>query len=552
MIANIYVEEKSFGDKVLYQDLQLRLQAGEKVGLIGRNGTGKTTLFNMLNGTDTDFAGNIELKKNLVVVSSRQEHHDFEHMQVLDFALHDLPRYSELKHLIDTLPESMGDNVHKIQQYSEALEQFGALDYYRAEEEIAMTLRAYGLSEDHIYGKLGKLSGGQKRFVELAKVQQAKADLILIDEPTNHMDYAAKQFFVDWLTSEQAAVLVITHDRDVLAQVDKIVELRDGNSLIFKGNYNDYLRSNTNKITSEVNEYEITQRRIENLKADVIRFRRLKEKARNPGTIARFKSQEQRAAKELAQLQQLEKPSFWIDKESVQGLNNKLADSYHEHKSRNIRIQTRTKQTKSSRLLIEASKLVLSYGSEPLFNEVSFQLREGERIRLHGKNGAGKTTLVKAILANAAGQPQQSNILSGFIACEKELTIGNYQQELLADYMHLTLAEAVEKTYLEKNVKISDQKIKQILSDYLFNPGSDGSVEVSRLSGGQKARLQLISMLANDPMVLILDEPTNHLDLPSIEELEQALGQYHGAIIYISHDTYFTNNIGGTTVNIDK
>lgn len=552
MIASVTINEKSFGNKILYQDLSLQLQAKEKLGIIGRNGTGKTTLFNLMTGLDTDFDGELEFKKNLVIISSRQEHQGHEDTLVLEYILDDLPQYAALKHIMDTYPETMGSNTHKIGQYSEALEQFSTLGYFMVEEEIIRSLEAYGLNQAQINGTIGNLSGGQKRFVELVKVQHAKADLALIDEPTNHMDYVAKERFLEWFKSAQEAVVVITHDRDVLNQVDRIVEIRDGRAFSFPGNYDAYLRINTSKITSEVNEYEVTQRRITNLKDDLVRFRRLKERARDPGTIHRFKSLEERTKKELTHLQQLEKPSFWIDKESAQGLNTKMSAAYEEHKTRNIKIRARTTESSSNRLLIEASKLSLGYENEPLFTDMNFQLREGDRMRLHGRNGAGKTTLVKAILAQASGYKAESQVLAGNIITEKELKIGNYEQEISPKLLATTLAEAIEQVYLAKDVKINDQKIKQLLSDYLFNPATDGAMPLKLLSGGQKARFQLISMLANDPMVLILDEPTNHLDLPSIEEMEQALGQYHGAILYISHDTYFVNNIGGTEIKVGK
>lgn len=552
MIASIKVEEKSFGDQVLYEDLSLTLQAGEKVGVIGRNGTGKTTLFRMLTGEDNDFSGDIHFRKNLIIVSSRQEHEGLDNVSVLEFILNDLPQYAKLKTIIDTYPAHMGSSMSKMHTYSEALEQFSSLGYYNVENEVHQSLQAYGLSDERIDGTIGKLSGGQKRFVELVKLQHSNADLILIDEPTNHMDYAAKELFLDWFKREKAAVVVITHDRDVLQAVDKIVEVRERRSYSFKGNYDSYLKTNTNKITSEVNEYEVAQRRISNLREDIVRFKRLKERARDPGTIQRFKSQQLKAEKELALLEDQEKPSFWIDKESVQGLNTKLANSYQEHKARNIRIHTRTKATKSHRLLIEAKQVVLGYGGVPLFDPVSFQLREGERLRLHGKNGAGKTTLVNAVLATAYDRKLESQLVQGEITTEKELAIGYYEQEISAAFLDMKLKDAMEQMLLEKQVDASDQKIKQLLSDYLFHPVSDGEKPVFQLSGGQKARFQLMSMLANNPLVLVLDEPTNHLDLPSIEELEQALKQYHGAIIYISHDSYFAKNIGGEQLNIDK
>lgn len=549
MIANIDIQEKSFGPKILYQDLALQLQPKEKVGLIGRNGTGKSTLFHMLTGADQDYSGDINFRKNLIIVSSRQEHQGFEETPVLEYILDDLPQYAKLKHILDTYPETMGTSTHKMNQYSDALEQFSSLGYYQVESDIVQSLENYQLSDAQINGTIGKLSGGQKRFVELVKVQHSKAELVLIDEPTNHMDYVAKDSFVEWFKREQAAVLVITHDRDVLREVDRIIEIRDGRAISFTGNYDDYLRTNTTKIVSEVNEYEVTQSRITNLKADVIRFQRMKERSRDPGTIRRFKGQEQKAREELAKLQNLEKPSFWIDQESLQGLNDKLTGSYDAHKARNIRVRMKSKDTSSSRLLIETSKISLGY-TEPLFENVSFQLREGERLRLHGRNGAGKTTLVHAILAEAHGTQPEATKLAGHIATEKELKIGVYQQEIDAGLLDISLYAAVEKVLLAKGVNASDQRIRQLLSDYLFNPMGDAQLPLEQLSGGQKARYQLIAMLADDPQILILDEPTNHLDLPSIEELENALQQYHGAIIYVSHDSYFAEKLKGTEVKI--
>ncbi|GAC1387862.1 MAG: ABC-F type ribosomal protection protein [Candidatus Saccharimonadales bacterium] len=552
VIANIDILDKSYGDKVLYKDLSMQLRAREKVGLIGRNGTGKTTMLHILTGDDTDFAGQVEYKKGLVVISSRQEHHGYEHLPVLAYILDDLPDYAKLKQILDTYPEKMGNNMKLMQAYSEALERFNVLGYFMVEEEIIRSLTAYQLSDSHIHGTLGNLSGGQKRFVELVKVQHARADLALIDEPTNHMDYVAKDVFLDWFKAAREAVMVITHDRDVLRTVDRILEIRDGQAFNFPGNYDDYLRINANKVTSAVNEYSVTQRRISNLKEDIIRFRRLKEKSRDPGTIQRFKSLEIRAGSELSLLSGKEKPSFWIDRESVGNLNTKMGVAYEEHKTQNIKVRTKAAGSAGNRTLVEVAKLSLGYDF-PLFADITFKLHEGKRLRLHGRNGAGKSTLVKAILATIGDDyalTSSRKLFNGTIAIEPEIKIGVYEQEIDSKYLSMTLHDAIEHACREKGLIISDQKIKQFLSDYLFNPATDGEVPVERLSGGQKARFQLIQMLANDPQVLILDEPTNHLDLPSIEELEDALKQYHGAVLYISHDSYFVRNVGGETVQI--
>ncbi|MFT4532151.1 MAG: ATP-binding cassette subfamily F protein 3 [Candidatus Saccharimonadales bacterium] len=551
MIAHIQIHEKSFANLKLYNGLDFRINAGEKIGLLGRNGTGKTTLFNMISGEDLDYDGDIDMRKGLVVISTRQEHQDKENEDVLEYILGDLPEFAKLKHAIDTLPEQMDNKKHLMQQYSDALERFGVLGYYEVESEVIQALEKYQLPEEKATNKLSHLSGGQKRLVELVKVQRARADLALIDEPTNHMDYVMKDSFLDWMKRTKEAVVVISHDRDVLKAVDKIIEIRDGKADICKGNYDDYLRINTTRMTSEVNEFEITQSRITNLQSDVVRFQRLKEKARSPGTISRFKSQEQKARTELAKLQSKEKPSFWIDQDSAKGLKTKLAEAYDEHKTRNIKIRTTSKPSSSNTLLVELDKLSLGY-DKPLFDDISVQLREGDRLRVHGRNGVGKSTLVQAIIDSNAGKNLKSEVYAGTIYNDQTTFIGVYEQELDPSYLKLTLSEAIEQAYDAKGLSCTNQLVKSLLNDYLFNPSVDGDKPIEILSGGQKARFQLINMLAGNPNVLILDEPTNHLDLPSIEELEQALAQYHGAIIYISHDSYFTNKMLGKEIHIKE
>ncbi len=550
MLLAVDVTEKSFGDKILYNELKFEVQDGEKIGLIGRNGTGKSTLLNMITGDDTDYQGDIEHKPTTVIIASRQEHHGHDDKTVLNYIQGDLPEFDELEHIIHTYPETMGHDTRKIQRYSDALERYNHLGYFEIEDQLTQAFQDYQLDTAKLHAPMSELSGGQKRMVELIKVQRARGHLALIDEPTNHMDYVAKQAFIKWLRAADEAVIVITHDRDVLTNVDRIIEIRDGKAYNFAGNYAQYLRVNANQITSQVGQYDLTQRRIQNLRADIIRFRRLKERSRDPGTIKRFKSQEQKAEAELAKLSTTEKPSFWIDRESADDLSPKVTDSYQKYKAKNINLNTRNDTSRSSRLLVEARNLSLSYGETPLFEGVNFSLHEGERLRFHGRNGAGKTTLVNAILARATNQPLASQLLDGTIAVEKELRMGLYEQEIASKYLPLSLRDAIEQVYMDRDVPISDQKVKKLLGDYLFNPASDGDMPVSRLSGGQKARFQLIRMLCNDPIILILDEPTNHLDLPSIEELEDALANYAGAVIYISHDSLFAQKLAGETIQI--
>lgn len=547
MIITATINEKSFGDKLLFKDASFFVDDGEKVGLIGRNGEGKTTLFRILSGEDADYQGEIQLGRGVQMVATRQEHHGFESMLVVEYILQDLPNYSKLKHIIENHPLIMGDKMHLINEYSEALEQFDALGYYTIENEVEKVLESFQLG-DRINSTLGELSGGQKRLIEVAKIMLSNTQLALIDEPTNHMDYVAKDKFLQWMTSANDAMLIISHDRDVLEKVDRILEVKDQKILSYKGNYSDYLRQNSSITGSMMNEYELTQRRIVNLKAKVIEYKRLKEKSRHPSTIQRFKRLEQQSRDELAQLEKVEKPTFWVDRESVQDMGLKTTEQYQKYKAKNIRLHGVTGEEGYGRLLVNVSDLSLGYNA-PLFEGISFQVREGEVIEIRGRNGAGKTTLVKTLLSTIGQKPFTAKVFDGVIDVDKKIRVGVYEQETSSGLLDKTLAEAIEHIFLSRNLQITDTKVRQLMADYLFTAG-DANIPVKQLSGGQKARLQLIDMLADSPSLLVLDEPTNHLDLPSIEELEQALQNYAGAILYISHDTHFRKHLGGEVIQL--
>jgi ATP-binding cassette subfamily F protein 3 len=545
MIADITVTEKSFGPKVLMSGIKFSIDDGEKVGVIGRNGIGKSTLFNILSGVDRDFTGDIIYKRGTVIVSTAQEHHETGNTTVLQYVLQGLPEYSDLSHIIETYPLTMRDDMKLIDEYTQALMRFDDKGFYQIEEQIERELDNFQLP-GVAHRAFSTLSGGQKRLVEVVKVMHSDAHLALVDEPTNHMDYIAKSQYIDWMKTAREAMLVITHDRDVLREVDRIVELKDGDSVSYKGNYDAYLKQNAVSTGSQMNDFEMIEKRIVNLKAKVIDYQRLKEKSRNPSTIQKFKRLEEGSRKELAELQAKEKPTFWIDKESAANLNYKVAAQYDKFKAKNIKMKMKDDESRSKHVLVTARSLSLGYGDDPLFKAVNIDLREGESLELRGRNGAGKTTLIKYLL-----QTPDNGItkFDGDFTLDQHVRIGVYEQEVSPTYFSLPLEGAIEKMYLDRNLSISTTKIRNLLSDYLFNEG-DGKTPVSRLSGGQKARFQLISMLADEPQLLILDEPTNHLDLPSIEELETALAKYAGAVIYVSHDGYFRQALGGDVLQV--
>lgn len=549
MIADIHITEKSFGDKKLMKDVKFSVDDGEKVGVVGRNGVGKSTLFGILSGKDTDYTGEVIFRRGITIATTAQEHHGLGDQTVMSYILGGLPEYSKLKKIIDEYPLTMGDNMRKIEEYTQALERFDQKGFYQVEEKIERELSKFQLDG---YGnrRISSLSGGQKRLVEIVKIMHSEAHLALIDEPTNHMDYVAKRQFIDWMNSQpHQAMLIITHDRDVLGQVDRIVEIKDGQAVSYRGNYDAYLKQNAQATTAGMNNFEQIEKRIVNLKQKVLDYQRLKEKSRNPGTIQKFKRLENEARAELEELSEMEKPTFWIDKESASQLDYKSAERYGKFKSRNIRLSMKDASSRSQHVLVRAENVAVGIGERILFEDVNIDLREGEAIEIRGRNGAGKTTLIRMILASGKSFDGGPVLYSGDIFLDPQVRIGVYEQEIDERYLSDPLEKAIEKLYMSRDLSISDTKIRQLLADYLFTD-ADRMTPLARLSGGQKARFQIIAMLANDPQLLILDEPTNHLDLPSIEELETALVKYSGAILYVSHDNYFREKLGGKVVQI--
>lgn len=550
-MLHIAINEKEIAGKVLLRDFDAWIADGEKVGFIGRNGVGKTTLLRILTGDDTDFDGVIEKPKHALLMATEQEHHASDAKQTtLEHITSRLPDFARLQHIIDTYPEHMGDNMHKMTVYSDALTEFSDRGYYDVQNTIESLFNAYQLDHALLSQPHASLSGGQKRLVELMTIQLSEPTIAILDEPTNHMDYVAKAAFIQWLKSAKHSVIVISHDRDVLSVVDRIIELKDARAYTFPGNYKAYLAQNATNTVNQMQAFETTEKRIANIK-EQIEYARARapgykgKAAKNPWVVMREKLE-----RELAGIMEThEKPSFWIDRASSEQLRPKVIEKYDKYKARNIRVHANSSDTQSDRLL-QIENLSLGYNHQPLFEPLHFTLGAGDKLRIVGRNGAGKTTLVQAIRAAYAGKHPDTVIGRGLIDCASSLRLSTYEQEIGPEMLPLTVYEAIQEIYSAQRLATSEQMIMRIMSSYLFNPAVDRDTLVRNLSGGQKARLQLIRLLAGNPNLLILDEPTNHLDLPSIEELESALGRYTGAVLYISHDEYFAQALGGEQLKI--
>ncbi len=540
MVIDIKNLSKSIGPKTLFTDLNFTIDSNSKIALIGRNGQGKTTLLQILAGIDHDFGGNLDTKKNLRITLTRQEHLTHNENTALEYILKSVPHYHEYEKILLDFEKEVHQDVHS---YTKALEYFTDNGYYYIKDLILATLSDFQITESKAKLPLFSLSGGEKRYVELVRLMYSKADLLLIDEPTNHMDYVGKEQFISWMQTVSESILVVTHDRDVLKHVGKIIELKDKKIFVFNGNYDHYIQQNATQTTNSVKQYQSQLNKLVEAKKRVEWGLRMRAKSKA------WKIRYDHWLKDYEKIKsETVKPSFWIDQESTEDLDKKVSESYHKFKEKNIKIALHQDKERVSEL-VTIRNLSLGYDS-PLFSNVSFSLKNNDRIFIKGRNGAGKSTLVRTILSLYQNKGPLAKVFEGDIRLGVSLRIGIYEQEMDSKYLSLKLEEAIKMIYEEHNNSIADMKIKSILAQYLFDPIIDGVQKIENLSGGQKARFQIIKMLANKPNLLILDEPTNHLDLPSIEELENALQAYQGGILYISHDTYFIDQMGGEKIEI--
>lgn len=531
---------KSLGAKYLFQNLSFTIVAGEKIALIGRNGHGKSTLLKILAGEDHDIEGKITSRSGLSITLTKQEHNEDTQQSALEYILKNVKNYHKHKAILDQY--ELGHNTNTA-EYLHSLEYFTDHGYFFVTSVILNTLADFHISQEAAQQPFIRLSGGQKRYVEMVRMMFSNSDLLLIDEPTNHMDYKGKERFIAWMKGVKGAMVVVTHDRDVLKHVDKIIELKDKTLHVFNGNYDQYIAQNATRTLSSVKLYSDQLNRLKEAKKRVEWGLQMRAKSKQ------WKIRYDHWLRDYEKIKaETVKPSFWIDKESVEAMDQRVVDSYQKFKEKNIKISL-PKNKEHGMDLLTVRNLSLGY-DEPLFEKLHFSLKNTEHVFVKGRNGAGKSTLVRTIMSLYRGDTPDALILDGEVIFGSDVRIGQYEQEIHEKYLNMTLEDAIKTSYAEQKVGIDTRQVKSIMAQYLFDPIADAQQKIVHLSGGQKARFQLIKMFIGKPNLLILDEPTNHLDLPSIEELENSLQTFDGGILYISHDTYFIRRMGGQVVEI--
>ncbi|HDR7668505.1 Uncharacterized protein BCZB5J_00244 [Bacillus cereus] len=519
-ICSVNNVTKSFGGNIIFENISLEIKNGERVGLVGRNGSGKTTIFQLLTGMESLDVGAIHMKKGTRIGHVAQIPKFDEGMTVYDVLSSAFKAEKELEREMRTLEKNMAEEqetfaLQKImERYGVIQEKFAFLGGY--EIEANMMKVANGLQVTELFPRsFLELSGGEQTKVSLAYMLLQKPDLLLLDEPTNHLDLFAVEWLEQFLKEYNGTVMVISHDRYFLDEVvTKIFDLEDGEIHVYHTNYSQFVEEKEERLLQEFQAYQEQQKKIKKMKEAIKRLREWANQANPPneGLHKRARSME----RALERIEKLKKPIL-------------------ERKQMGLQFEGQERSGKDVVVMKEVSK---GFADHPLFNEANLHVRFQERAAIVGRNGTGKTTLLKLLLEEI--EPDVGEIRIG-----SSVKIGYLSQHAYGN-MKSNVLEA-----FREYVAVTEGEARHILAKFLFY-GSAVFKKVTQLSGGEKMRLRLAQLMYQDINFLILDEPTNHLDIESREVLEEALEQYNGTILAVSHDRYFLNKLFEKTYWIDE
>lgn len=512
MILSISQLSKNFGTTPILKNITFKIEEREKIAIVGVNGAGKTTLFKILAGqTDYD-GGSLNWTKNCQVGYLTQ-HLDLDDTQtMIECMTHVFDEVIAMEKSIHELEEAMAshpDDRIIMTRYDQLMHTYQERDGYSYKSKIQGVLKGLGFTEEDFTKKIGLLSGGEKTRLCLARLLLKEPDLLLLDEPTNHLDIQALTWLEGYLKGYRNAVLLISHDRYFIDQVaSSIIEIENGRSTLYKGNYQQYASQKLVSRQIELKHY-IDQQKIIKKQEDSIALLRSFGREKQ---IRRAESKE----KQLAKMDKLDRP---------------------ESLPQQIRIQFQPRKDSGFEVL-RVRHLSKSF-SQPLFNDLTFDVKKMDRMAIVGPNGTGKTTFFKILLNELQAD-------SGTFQLGSRVEMAYYDQEHASLDLSKTIFDDVHDTYPALN----NFEIRQALAAFQFK-GEDVFKEISVLSGGEKGRVVLCKLLLKQANFLILDEPTNHLDIQSKEVLEDALDSFEGTILFISHDRYFINKIANKVLDFN-
>ena len=506
---------KSFGVNAVLRDVSLTVQQGDRIGLVGVNGCGKSTLMRILAGLDSQDGGEISLVRGTcigylaqqnMVTSGETVWNELQKVYEPVFAME-----KKLRELENEMAHAHTDPQRFAQlsaDYDRLTQRFEEADGYSWKSMVSGVLNGLGFKPAQYDQCVDSLSGGEQTRLCLARLLLQKPDLLLLDEPTNHLDMETLQWLENYLAAYKGSVLVISHDRYFLDHVcTGIVEILMGSSEQYNGNYTRYVAQRQERFESRMRAYEIQQKEIERQQAIIARYRMFNREK----SIRAAESRE----KALDRMEKLEKP---VDERAIRF---------------SFEARRRTGED-----VLQMSELSKSFGEKHLFHDLTVHVRAGDRVALIGPNGVGKSTLIKIIV----GEEKPD---TGFIRYGANVDIGYYDQHQSTLHPDKTVLDEV----WDRFPQMEQSNVRGALGMFLFT-GDDVFKPIHTLSGGEKGRVALTALMLRKDNLLLLDEPTNHLDMDSREVLEDALADFGGTILTVSHDRYFINRIANRIIEM--
>ncbi|SFA90904.1 MULTISPECIES: ribosomal protection-like ABC-F family protein [unclassified Bacillus (in: firmicutes)] len=511
IICSVNHIAKSFGGNLIFKDLSLEINEGKRVGLVGRNGCGKTTLMRLLAGEETVDEGVIHWKKGLKIGYLAQIPH-YENMtvnQVLKTAFQDLVEIeTKLKSLEIAMSSEIEPSILErlINEYGKFQDQFtlrGGYDMDFELDRVSQGLNITGLSEKPFM----LLSGGEKTKVGLALSLLKKPELLLLDEPTNHLDLMAVEWLGTFLKEYEGTIILISHDRYFLDEVvTNVLDMEDGEIELYHTNFSDFVKSKEEKLLREFQEYHEQQKKIKKMKEAIKRLRDWANRSNPPSSALHKRATNMQRA--LDRMEKLDRPKL-------------------DTKKMLIDFEANDRSGKDVVVMKDVSK---RFGDRTLFEGVDIHVQYKERVAIVGENGTGKSTLIKLILHEVEAD-------SGIVKVGSNAKTGYLSQHVFQGVNDERVIDVFRSA-----VTVNEGEARHILAKFLFY-GPAVFRKVNQLSGGERMRLRLAQLMYSDINFLILDEPTNHLDIDSCEVLEEALDGFNGTILAVSHDRYFLNKL---------
>ncbi|QTD40579.1 ABC-F type ribosomal protection protein [Sporosarcina sp. Te-1] len=510
MICTIQKVSKMLGGTTIFNDLSLDIKTGDRIGIVGRNGSGKTTLFKMMAGVESLDSGSIHFKKGTQVGYLSQIptiERPMTGYEVLRSAFGELLDIEEkLKALEIKMSCEAEDMERALMQYGQLQEEFLRRNGYAMESEIDKVINGLHL-RSFIHQEFTVMSGGEQTKVMLGKLLLSQPDLLLLDEPTNHLDLFAVEWLEQYLSEYDGTVVIVSHDRAFLdSVVSKIADLEDGELRLYHGHYSTFVQQKEEQLLRQFQEYEEQQKKIKKMKEAIKRLKQWANEANPPN--AGLHRQARNMERALERMEKIKKPL--VDPK-------KMALSFEPTE-------------RSGKEVVVMENVCKSFGPKNVLSEATFHVYWKDRAAIVGQNGSGKSTIL--------------NLLTGQLAVDEGLCkLGsNVKLGFLSQHAEMTNPKARLIDVFREEVSVAEGEARHILAKFMFY-GPDVFKRLSDLSGGERMRLRLAQLMHQDVNLLLLDEPTNHLDIESREVLEEALEEFPGTILAVSHDRYFLNKL---------